>query len=152
MAECDSECLLAATVHRSSFHQEPQDQPPSVRQVAAELSNRRTKRQNREMRPKSSPNRQSLGYLGICPVLYDGCHRCHSRISRDKSEINVDRFSSVLLDVWREAGRHIEIRESASNIARLLAEHLPLAHLLVRRLDATHHALETIAVGQVENG
>src|SRR5256885_1580964 len=62
----------------------------------------------------------------------------------------VDRFSAVLLNVWREAGRHIEIRESASNIARLLAEHLPLAQLLVRRLDATHHAVETIAVGQVE--
>jgi transcriptional regulator with GAF, ATPase, and Fis domain len=63
----------------------------------------------------------------------------------------VDRFSAVLLDVWREAGRHIEIRESASTIARLLAEHLPLAQLLVRRFDATHHAVETIAVGQVDH-
>jgi hydrogenase-4 transcriptional activator len=57
------------------------------------------------------------------------------------------RFKSVLLDVWREAARHIEIRESAGNIAALLAEHLPLAYLLVRRLDAGHQSLETIAAG-----
>jgi hydrogenase-4 transcriptional activator len=62
----------------------------------------------------------------------------------------VDRFSAVLLDVWREAGRHIEIRESASTIAKLLAEHLPLAQLLVRRFDATQQTIETIAVGQVD--
>src|SRR4051794_18402185 len=63
----------------------------------------------------------------------------------------MDRFSLVLLDVWREAGRHIEIHESASNIARLLAEHLPLARLFVRRLEAAPHAIETIAVGQIDH-
>src|ERR1041384_3916645 len=62
----------------------------------------------------------------------------------------MDRFSTVLLDVWREAGRHIEIRESATTITQLLAEHLPLAQLLVRRFDATHNAVETIAVGQID--
>src|SRR5262245_60518883 len=60
----------------------------------------------------------------------------------------MDRFGAVLLNVWREAGRHIEMRESAANFARLLAEHLPLSHLLVRRIETTHSALETIAVGQ----
>jgi hydrogenase-4 transcriptional activator len=63
----------------------------------------------------------------------------------------MERFHTVLLDVWREAGRHIEIRESAGNFARLLVEHLPLAYLLVRRLDSTHQTIETIAVGQAEN-
>jgi hydrogenase-4 transcriptional activator len=63
----------------------------------------------------------------------------------------VERFHAVLLDVWREAGRHIEIRESAETIARLLVEHLPLAYLLVRRLDSTHQTLETIAVGLAED-
>jgi transcriptional regulator with GAF, ATPase, and Fis domain len=62
----------------------------------------------------------------------------------------LERFHSVLLDVWREAGRHIEIRESARNIARLLSEHLPLAELLVRRLDANHLTLETIAGGSAD--
>jgi hydrogenase-4 transcriptional activator len=59
----------------------------------------------------------------------------------------MERFHTVLLDVWREAGRHIEIRESAGNIAKLLADHLPLACLFVRRIDASHGTLETIAVG-----
>ena len=47
-------------------------------------------------------------------------------------------------------GRHIQIRESAGNVARLLREHLPLAYLLIRRLDGTHQSLETIAIGQAE--
>jgi formate hydrogenlyase transcriptional activator len=64
----------------------------------------------------------------------------------------VNPFQSVLLDVWREAGRHIEIRESAQNIAHQLGEHLPVAFLVVRRLDAIHHALETIAIGSAAEG
>ena len=64
----------------------------------------------------------------------------------------MDRFQSVLLEVWREAGRHIEIRESAQNFAQLLGEHLPLAFLVVRRLDAGHHSLETIAIGSAQGG
>ncbi|HMC10172.1 MAG TPA: sigma-54 dependent transcriptional regulator, partial [Pirellulaceae bacterium] len=63
----------------------------------------------------------------------------------------MERFQPVLLNVWREAGRHIEIRESAANIAKLLVEHLPLAYLLVRRMDGMHSALETITVGQVDS-
>jgi formate hydrogenlyase transcriptional activator len=64
----------------------------------------------------------------------------------------VERFHAVLLDVWREAGRHIEIRESAGSIACLLKEHLPLAYLLVRRIDSGHQSLETIALGQAKEG
>src|SRR2546423_14200330 len=104
------------------------------------------------MRPQILANHYCLDHLVAMAVIYDGYCREFNRVSRHIWRSHVERFSAVLLDVWREAGRHIEIRESASNIARLLAEHLPLAHLLVRRLDATHHALETIAVGQVENG
>jgi len=61
----------------------------------------------------------------------------------------MERFQSVLLDVWREAGRHIEIRQSAQNIAQMLASHLPLEFLVVRRLDASRSSLETIAVGHI---
>ena len=60
----------------------------------------------------------------------------------------MERFRDVLLDVWREVCRHIEIRESAGTIAEMLANHLPLACLLVRRLDGQHQTLETVAVGQ----
>ena len=60
----------------------------------------------------------------------------------------MERFHDVLLDVWREVGRHLEIRESAPTIAAMLAKHLPLACLLVRRLDGQHQALDTVALGQ----
>jgi transcriptional regulator with GAF, ATPase, and Fis domain len=60
----------------------------------------------------------------------------------------MERFRDVLLDVWREVCRHIEIHESAGTLAAMLAHHLPLAFLLVRRLDGQHQTLETVAVGQ----
>lgn len=60
----------------------------------------------------------------------------------------MERFNSILLDVWREACRHIDIRESANTLAALLAEHVPLAGLLVRRFDMAHSLVVTVAVGQ----
>lgn len=55
---------------------------------------------------------------------------------------------SLLLEVWREVGRHLEIRDSAATIFAMLAKQLPLATLLVRRFDPTHQCLETIvAIG-----
>ncbi|MCY2996287.1 MAG: sigma-54 dependent transcriptional regulator [Planctomycetota bacterium] len=61
-------------------------------------------------------------------------------------------FSDVLLSVWREACRHIEIRESTASIAALLAEHLPIGCLLVRRVDVQHNWLDTVALGQTDGG
>jgi transcriptional regulator with GAF, ATPase, and Fis domain len=53
----------------------------------------------------------------------------------------------LLLDVWREVCRHIEIGEAAENIAALLVRHMPLELVLVRRLDRQRQCLETVAVG-----
>jgi len=64
----------------------------------------------------------------------------------------LERFRNVLLDVWREACRHIEIHESASTLAPMLSQHLPLACLLVRRFDVPQHSLDTVAVGQPSAG
>ena len=64
----------------------------------------------------------------------------------------MERFHGVLLDVWREACQHIEIRESTENIARLLARHFPLACLLVRRIDVPHQSLNTVALGRPSSG
>src|SRR5690348_2182175 len=54
-------------------------------------------------------------------------------------------LAPLLLDVWREVGRHLELRESAPTIAAMLAKHVPLGGLVVRRLDHQHQALETLA-------
>jgi hypothetical protein len=41
------------------------------------------------------------------------------------------RFDAVLLDVWRECCRHIDIEESLATGAGLLAERLPFEWLLI---------------------
>ncbi|MGQ9651720.1 MAG: sigma-54 interaction domain-containing protein [Phycisphaerae bacterium] len=53
----------------------------------------------------------------------------------------------VLLDVWREACKHIEIGESVSRIGPVLTRRVPVDLVLVRRLDASRSAVETVAAG-----
>lgn len=60
----------------------------------------------------------------------------------------MERYGKLLLDIWREACRHIEINESATTIAKMLAEHLPLSALLIRRFDPQHSTIDTVALGQ----
>ena len=59
----------------------------------------------------------------------------------------MEKFHKLLLGVWREACRHIEITESAATVAGMLLETMPLQCLLVRRLNIQHSSLETIAWG-----
>jgi transcriptional regulator with GAF, ATPase, and Fis domain len=49
--------------------------------------------------------------------------------------------------VWREACRHIEIRESTATIAQLASDYAPLGQLLVRRIDRSRSRIETVALG-----
>jgi hydrogenase-4 transcriptional activator len=58
----------------------------------------------------------------------------------------MERFDRILLDVWREACRHIEIGESAVTIGSMLAEHMPMRQLVVQRLDPDHQRLALAAV------
>ena len=64
-----------------------------------------------------------------------------------RSETVVSATRDLLSEVWREACRHIEIAESASAIAKAIADHLPLHSLLVLRIDADGKSLETLAIG-----
>jgi transcriptional regulator with GAF, ATPase, and Fis domain len=57
------------------------------------------------------------------------------------------RSSQLLLEVWREACRHIDIGQSTKTIARMLAKYVPLTQVVVRRIDAERCCLETVAVG-----
>ncbi|MEN6405110.1 MAG: sigma 54-interacting transcriptional regulator [Thermoguttaceae bacterium] len=58
----------------------------------------------------------------------------------------MDALQSLLLDVWREACRHIDIQQSTAGITALLAPHVPVDQLFVRRLDPARSCLETVAV------
>jgi hydrogenase-4 transcriptional activator len=53
----------------------------------------------------------------------------------------------LLLDAWREAGRHASIDETTERLAERMGRELPADALLVRRLDAGRMRLETVAVG-----
>jgi len=64
----------------------------------------------------------------------------------------VDKFQKILLDVWREACRHIEISASCANIAGLLVNHMPIEQLLVRRIEPDRPGLDTLAVGLADAG
>ena len=59
----------------------------------------------------------------------------------------MDQYRTLLLDVWREACRHIEIAESTANIAAMLQPFVPIQQLLVRRFDWERNVVETVATG-----
>jgi len=64
----------------------------------------------------------------------------------------MEEFREILLDVWREACRHIRITESTAGIARLLARQMPLDEILVRRIDIARSCLETVATACAQPG
>jgi len=59
----------------------------------------------------------------------------------------VEQYEPLLLSVWREACRHIEIDRCTETIAAMVRSHLPIDQLLVRRIDWDRCCLETIAAG-----
>jgi hydrogenase-4 transcriptional activator len=64
----------------------------------------------------------------------------------------MESYAGLLLDVWRAACRHIEIDQSADDITRIVAPRLPLARLVVRRIDVDRSAIETVADSVVREG
>jgi transcriptional regulator with GAF, ATPase, and Fis domain len=62
----------------------------------------------------------------------------------------MEKFRRIMLDVWREACRHIRITESTVAIGELLMRRMPLEQILVRRIDVARCALETVAVARAD--
>jgi hydrogenase-4 transcriptional activator len=60
--------------------------------------------------------------------------------------------SDLLLNLWRESCRHIELDQSIESIARLVTGALPADLLVVRRLDADRGVIETVAAGAARPG
>jgi transcriptional regulator with GAF, ATPase, and Fis domain len=54
--------------------------------------------------------------------------------------------TDLLLGVWREACRHLELEQSVGEIARLIGTQITADHLLIRHLDLIHAALDTVAL------
>ena len=59
----------------------------------------------------------------------------------------MERHASLLLDVWREVCRHIEIGESIERLGPILMRRLPIDTILIRRLDPARSCVETVATG-----
>lgn len=64
----------------------------------------------------------------------------------------MERYATLLLDVWREACRHIEIGESVDRLAPILARRLPADLVLIRQLDPQSRWVDTMAVGLCRPG
>jgi transcriptional regulator with GAF, ATPase, and Fis domain len=58
----------------------------------------------------------------------------------------------LLLDVWREVCRHLDIEESVRALSTRIAGVVPVRRLLVRRIDPTRGRLETVASGDHGGG
>jgi transcriptional regulator with GAF, ATPase, and Fis domain len=65
---------------------------------------------------------------------------------------DMERFASLLLDVWREGCRHIEIEESLARVAPMLARRVPLDLVLVRRIEVGRGCIETVAAAACRSG
>jgi hydrogenase-4 transcriptional activator len=52
---------------------------------------------------------------------------------------------TLVAELWREVGKHLELEESVRRIAPLLGEHLPIDWVLVRRLENDPARLITVA-------
>ncbi|HEY6564479.1 MAG TPA: hypothetical protein VIY86_08285, partial [Pirellulaceae bacterium] len=57
----------------------------------------------------------------------------------------MEKHLHVLLAIWRAACQHLEIQESAATIAAHLAPHLPRSRMVIRRIQASPPAIETVA-------
>ena len=64
----------------------------------------------------------------------------------------MEEFRQLLLDVWREACRHVHIGEAVQRNARELFRRLPVDLVLVRRLELSRQAADTVAVGECRPG
>lgn len=59
----------------------------------------------------------------------------------------MQKFMPLLFEVWKEACRHIEIRESVERMAPVLTPRLPADLVLVRRLNLERASIDTVATG-----
>ncbi len=62
----------------------------------------------------------------------------------------MDQFHRLLLDIWREACRHIEIERSTRTIARILTHRMPIERIVVSSFDFAQGLIVPRAIGLVD--
>ena len=68
----------------------------------------------------------------------------------ENGKYDMELFYQVLLKVWREACRNIELDESTPIITALLQEDIPLKQVLVKRIGFESGVIETVAHGSLQ--
>jgi hydrogenase-4 transcriptional activator len=63
-----------------------------------------------------------------------------------------DTSIEILLDVWREACRHLAVEDAFERIAALVGSRLQADVLVVRRLDTERRRIETVPAGRADRG
>ncbi|MCU0875612.1 MAG: sigma 54-interacting transcriptional regulator, partial [Pirellulaceae bacterium] len=71
--------------------------------------------------------------------------RNSTEAAASEAEVGAGRADDLLLRVWQEICRHVEITESTAAIVRLLREVTPLHRVLVRQIDRQRGVIETCA-------
>lgn len=64
----------------------------------------------------------------------------------------MEQDQQLILNVWREASRHIEFSESMATVAGMLARPMALDQCVVRRIDEDARHVETLAAGLSADG
>jgi len=64
----------------------------------------------------------------------------------------IDSPRELLLEIWRESCRHIEIKQSVNQWVALLKPVLPVNMLVLRRFNFVEKSIDTVAVGQPRPG
>ena len=60
----------------------------------------------------------------------------------------MERFSRLLLRIWRQVSCHVRLEESVPLVAALLRERLPASLIGILRVDVSHQRLDAIAVAE----
>ena len=58
---------------------------------------------------------------------------------------------SLEAQLWREVSQHLELEESVQRVFAILADHVPLRALVIRRLERDPMRLVTVAVGEASD-
>lgn len=78
------------------------------------------------------------------PVIFNGDTESQAQF--------VQRTSQLLLDIWREACRHIEIDEFLRTVSPSLVRHAPIDQIIVRRFDRETASLVHVAAAPTLDG
>src|SRR4051812_9765038 len=81
-------------------------------------------------------------YMIDTTIAYNGLAANTTELGRTMPSIH-----AFQLALWQSISRHLEVTESTTSTAELLAAQVPVAALVVHRVDAEHRRVRVVASG-----